>query len=200
MASRLVFGVGTNDVPGKSRACHKDPFYVAWAGMLKRCYSEKYLERYPAYRGCTVASEWLSFSAFKAWMLTQDWQGMVLDKDLAVSGNRVYGPDTCLFIPDWLNAFLSSLTPACRDLPMGVSRKKGRYRARYSRQSNPVNLGHFATPEGAHAAYRAYRLNEIKTWIDRYCKTPHPCMKVIASLKRLHEAKQALVAALPAAA
>lgn len=200
MAHRLVFGVGNNDIPGASKLTHKDPFYVAWAGMLKRCYSDKYLEKYPSYKGCSVVDEWLSFSAFKAWMLTQDWQGMVLDKDLAVAGNRVYGPDTCLFIPEWLNTLLSSLTPLRRDLPMGVSRKKGRYRARYSRQCKAVNLGHFDTPEDAHVAYRAFRVAEIRSWLDLYQAKAQPSLKVVAALQRLHEREEIYVAQLLSAA
>jgi hypothetical protein len=187
MKSRLVCGVGINDVPGYSKLRYADPFYVAWAGMLKRCYSPKYLERYPAYKGCSVAPEWLRFSSFKDWMTTQHWNGMVLDKDLLVLGNKIYGPDTCLFIPDWLNVFLSSLTPPNRELPMGVTRRGNRYRSRYSLKYKPVNLGQFDAPGKAHLAYRAYRLTVIQERLRLYMAGPNPCQLVSNALHNLYE-------------
>ena len=48
--------------------------------MLQRCYSPKNHAKNPTYIGCYVAKEWLTFSNFKAWMGSQQWQGMELDK------------------------------------------------------------------------------------------------------------------------
>ena len=93
---KLVCGVGINDagyvvmefetiiVDGKRKrkrvwAC---PYHQTWKGMLERCYSTKFQERNPTYIGCTVSKEWLVFSNFRAWMMTQDWQGKHLDKDI----------------------------------------------------------------------------------------------------------------------
>ena len=108
---RLVYGVGINDadyvvqkwetigyVNGKQKQkliwiC---PYYSAWKSMLKRCYSSKYQDKRPTYKGCSVSDEWLTFSVFKVWMEKQDWEGKQLDKDLLFEGNKIYSADTCV--------------------------------------------------------------------------------------------------------
>lgn len=184
---RLVYGVGLNDVPGGSGTHGRNPFYVAWHGMLKRCYAPKYLARYPAYEGCTVCEEWLKFSVFKAWMELQSWEGMVLDKDLLLPGNRAYGPDTCMFIPAWVNNFLANLVPKKRDLPMGVALYKGLFVARYSQKDKPIIIGRFNTAEQAHIAYSQFRLPEIRQRIARYCESDDANQVVCGALQRLYE-------------
>ena len=116
---KLVCGVGINDsdyatrkfetivVNGKQKrkliwAC---PFYQTWKSMLERCYSTKYQDKYPTYKGCSVSKEWLTFSNFRAWMMTQDWQNNQLDKDLLFEGNKVYSSETCVFVSGIVNNF-----------------------------------------------------------------------------------------------
>ena len=105
--NKLVWGVGVNDL-GYRTQVKEDvtknggkrireivflcKYYTAWIGMLKRCYSKKYLESYPTYFGTSVCSEWLSATAFKKWMEKQDWHGKCLDKDIIVPGNKLYSP------------------------------------------------------------------------------------------------------------
>ena len=36
-------------------------------------------------------------------MEKQDWEGKFIDKDLLFPGNKVYGPDTCVFVTRQLN-------------------------------------------------------------------------------------------------
>ena len=110
---KLVYGVGINDadydvaineyytndegVKGERRiwTC---PYYSRWMNMLTRCYSDKFQEGNPTYKGCYVAEEWKTFSNFKEWMVTQEWEGLELDKDILFVGNREYGPEKCVFV------------------------------------------------------------------------------------------------------
>lgn len=98
----IVFGVGINDVGrvsnNKNGANYRCPFYARWHSMITRCYSEKFQYKNPSYIGCSVCDEWLTFSNFKRWMEQQDWHGKDLDKDILVKGNRVYSPETCMFV------------------------------------------------------------------------------------------------------
>lgn len=80
------------------------PYYSRWCNMLDRCYTAT---NKPTYTNCTVCEEWLTFSNFKAWMMTQQWKGLHLDKDFLIENNQVYGPNTCLFIEAKINTFIT---------------------------------------------------------------------------------------------
>ena len=173
------YGVGVNDAdyvtaPTVNGATLCDPAYYAWAGMLKRAYCERYQEKNPTYSGVTVCKEWHSFSAFRAWWLDNYKEGFSLDKDLLVPGNREYGPDSCIYVPQWLNAFTTDSGALRGELPIGVCLNKlaGKYQ---SNCSNPItgknhNLGYFTTPEEAHEAWLDFKLSiadRLKKEMDR---------------------------------
>ena len=61
----LICGVGVNDANYATSGKRMCPFYRRWINMLERCYSEKFQEKNPTYRGCSVCEEWLTFSNFK---------------------------------------------------------------------------------------------------------------------------------------
>ena len=78
--------------------------YLTWMNMLERCYSMKSLARNTTYVGCTVVEEWHNFQNFAKWFEENYIEGYHLDKDIKVEGNKVYGPDTCLFVSKEDNA------------------------------------------------------------------------------------------------
>ena len=78
--------------------------------MLNRCYGKAYLKK-PHYGKATVCDEWLVFTNFKKWMMTQNWEGKNLDKDLRSWPNRVYSPETCAFISKRANSVLVGIDP-----------------------------------------------------------------------------------------
>lgn len=107
--NRTIYGVGINDADyqvsirdanGVEWRC---PFYKVWKNMFARCYSPAYQRNNKTYIGCTVDERWWSFMAFRGWMVEQDWEGKALDKDFMFDGNKVYGPDTCLFLHQSVN-------------------------------------------------------------------------------------------------
>lgn len=168
MRKGLLYGVGINDsdyltrrkINGKYWTC---PFYSRWASILQRGYSSKYKAKFPTYKDVTVCEEWLTFSKFKSWMEQQDWKGKVLDKDLLVRGNKVYGPDTCIFIDEKINLFLCEQSNAKRDYPNGVSLCKGKIRAKGKGPNGEyLFLGNFDTAEEAKEAWRLSKLNTAK--------------------------------------
>ena len=100
MLHPIVYGVGFTGV-GCYSASRDKKVYKTWCGMLERCYSEKSLKKRPTYVGCSVASEWHNFQNFTAWFYENyptDNKVYDLDKDIKVSGNKVYCPDACLFV------------------------------------------------------------------------------------------------------
>lgn len=137
-----------NDANYDVKGC---PFYSRWVGMLKRCYSEDSLRRDPCYQGVKVCEEWKnSFLSFRQWMEAQEWEGNQLDKDLKGDGT-LYSPETCLFIPSWVNALFPKEGES--NLPLGVSMDHGRYRATISTYNQQKFLGNYSTAEEAHSAY-----------------------------------------------
>ena len=174
---KLVFGVGVNDsdyavqrkeslgyVNGKQKqkliwAC---PYYKTWSGMIRRCYSIKTQERYPTYIGCTVTDEWKTFSVFKNWMMTQDWQDKHLDKDLLVEGNKVYSPEMCVFVTQTVNKFTTGCEASRGEFLIGVNwiTETGKFR---SQCRNPFtkkreHLGLFTSEQEAHNAWLKRKL------------------------------------------
>jgi len=130
----LVKGVGLNDadyniqIEKNNKIIWRCPFYMRWESMFERCYSLSYLKRRPTYIGCSVCPEWRYFSKFRLWMEDQKWEGLALDKDLLVKGNRVYGPNTCCFIPQNINSLFHSGKKK-NNLPEGVNlTPNGKYR------------------------------------------------------------------------
>ena len=169
-------GMGVNDsdyvtqktVNGKSVNC---PFYRTWHNMMKRCYYEKYQEIQPTYKGCSVCEEWLTFSNFKEWMEEQDWEDKQLDKDLLVKGNKIYSPETCIFISKNLNSFTLDNESKRGEFPIGVTfnKKRGNFVARCRNPFNGVSeyLGAFDTPEEAHMAWKIRKHEHALTWSSK---------------------------------
>ena len=165
---KLVYGIGVNDadyavstkIAGRQRLC---PFYQTWRNMLCRCYCPSRLEKRPSYGGCEVAKEWHLFSHFRNWMEKQPWEGWHLDKDFLTT-SRVYSPTSCLFIPQWLNSFFWRDTNRNNSRPPGFTVDAGRYyKARLGAAGKHINIGCFATPEAAHAAYVAAKTDYVRS-------------------------------------
>ena len=93
---KSVCGVGFIGF-GKHKASdmNRKPYHV-WRSMLQRCYMRS--ENHKAYWDCTVCDDWHNFQNFCDWFKSNYKDGLELDKDTLVSGNKVYGPSTCVFI------------------------------------------------------------------------------------------------------
>lgn len=151
---------GLKTVRRKTWVC---PYYSTWLHLLKRCYNEKSLRKHPSYGECFVCDDWLMFSNFKTWMETQEWEGKQLDKDLLVRGNKVYGPDTCIFVTLEVNTFIlegSEQKKRAALLPMGVTKVKGsdKFLAQISIKGVKTRIGLFVNPIEAHKAWLKVKL------------------------------------------
>ena len=195
---KLVYGVGVNDLPYRTQVyeyvtenggkrvrklvflCQ---YYSVWKSMLKRCYSEKYLESHPTYIGTSVCSEWLYASEFKKWMEKQDWSGKSLDKDIIAPGSKLYSPDTCSFVLQATNLFVTASDARRGDCPIGVSLYKptGKYQAHCNNpfSEKKEHLGLFSTPEDAHEAWRK-RKHELAQLVAATESDP----RVVEALKK----------------
>tara|TARA_R110001632_G_scaffold37039_2_gene93713 strand:+ start:7428 stop:8015 length:588 start_codon:yes stop_codon:yes gene_type:complete len=166
--TKRVYGVGINDtdytistvINGKRTLC---PFYRTWTHMLERCYCPKYQERSPTYKGCSVSKEWLIFSNFRSWMVEQNWESKQLDKDILIQNNKVYGPETCLFVTNAINNLLIDKGASRGEWPIGVcfDKRGGKYVAQCSAEGKNKNLGYYNTPKEASDAYKLFKYELI---------------------------------------
>ena len=164
-----VYGVGINDadyvvkptVNGKFVTC---PLYSKWKDMIRRCYSPKYQIKVPTYIGCTVANEWFSFMAFRSWAALQNWRGNDLDKDILKPNNKIYSPETCLFVPHSLNMILCDSRASRGKCSLGVSwnSKRKTYKARITINNKDKHLGYFKTEKEAKVVYKKAKSAELR--------------------------------------
>ena len=164
----LVWGVGYNDlgysvaesitVDGKSKQTWRCLFYFRWKEILRRA-SRDYHR--PTYAECEIAEEWINASEFKAWMESQHWEGNHLDKDILVKDNKVYGPDTCAFIPAYVNTALLLNPMKRKKLPLGVKKEGRGYRADINLSGSKLYLGNFKCQEEAHAKWQGAKIEQL---------------------------------------
>lgn len=199
--SKLVRGVGINDadypvvinatVAGKTKTLWFCPYYNAWSSMLERCYSAKFQEKNPTYIGCSVAPEWYRFSAFKAWMVGNMWEGNQLDKDLIVRGNRVYSPTTCIFVPKLINTFILDNTSTRGAYPAGVCWSESKHR--FSAQcNNPLtgergHIGYYSHAADAHIAWAKKKLDHAVSLAEKQ-SDPRVAEALVARFEAVYEA------------
>lgn len=176
----LVYGVGINDLPytkrtmedlpkvdgkRKRRLVWVCPYYQKWMSMLRRCYGNKEQILNSTYEECTVCPEWLTFSNFREWMVTQEWESLVgepslqLDKDLLVKGNKVYSPEACVFLHGKINVFITGGLEGRGTSLIGCyyNKKSGKYHAQINNAmigNITTFIGLFNTEEEAHLAWK----------------------------------------------
>lgn len=106
-----LYGVGfigkgkynSREADGKS----KNRAYCYWQRMIKRCYYQDSAD-YPMYgeKGVIVCEEWHNFQNFAKWFYEQknhSEKGYHLDKDMLITGNKIYRPEACSIIPERVN-------------------------------------------------------------------------------------------------
>lgn len=151
------------------------PQYITWHGMLKRCYDEKYQTKQPTYKGCYVCNDWLNFQNFAKWFDQNYYEikgkRMELDKDILIKDNKVYSPDTCIFVPQSINSLFIKRKASRGDLPIGVhwDKARGKYKATCEDgNGNTGNIGRYDSIEEAFAAYKVYKEQLIKSIAKEY--------------------------------
>ena len=193
MTKGVLYGKAVNDadyvvkyrdvIDGKIK--HKCcPIYSVWKDLIRRCLCQEYKDKHPAYADTICCDEWLLFSNFKSWMEQQDWEGKQLDKDLLILGNKIYSPETCVFVSQRINKFILENPQKNNPYMKGVNLvKSGKFIA-YGRTVcglKTVNLGTYTREIDAHKAWlnhKIYLLTELReeinndklyeTLLDRY--------------------------------
>lgn len=173
--TKLVSDIGIYDAGRYQSRIANDltPEYKAWAAMLQRCKPGGSIQRKrPTYIGCTVHPDFIKFQDFAEWCQTQIGfgnDGWAMDKDILIPGNKVYGPDTCVFVPLRLNQLLVIKRSNQGGLPSGVRKHSGgKYEASFSCNGTFTSLGLYRTPEDAYESYKLAKRVDIYRLADEW--------------------------------
>lgn len=172
---KKIIGVGINNSPVPATYTTngervKERWYSTWRNMVRRCYDEKRLVKFPTYRGCTVSKEWLYAETFRLWFVENYREGWHLDKDLLTPENKVYSAETCCFVPPDVNMFLTGHNAARGQYPQGVvwHKRKGKYQAGVRFSGKLQHLGLFACPLEAFNTYIESKRGLVPQLLARY--------------------------------
>lgn len=170
----LVFGKGYNTLyeiqtsyGGKHTFEHR-----TWCNMLKRCYGTTESCNNKAYWDKYVCDEWLDYKNFHSWIIEVSYreEGWQLDKDLLLKGNKIYSPDTCVFLPTRINFCLLKCDASRGDLPIGVhfDKSRSKYKATCCNEYGKQWQKRFNTKEDAFIAYKEEKERVIKVLAEGY--------------------------------
>lgn len=187
---RGTFGVGYlgygRFIPGEKRiphGCERMPhnLWRAWVRMLERCVGDRV--KNPSYEGCTFDESWVNCQSFIEWGILQKghdrlesngktWQ---LDKDILVNGNRVYSPETCVFVPNEINTHFKDVEKG-KDGYYGVNEiepkhpnaKRGWVARCCNVKKEREYLGFYDNPTDAYIAYRTRKIEVMSDLADKW--------------------------------
>lgn len=148
--------------------------------MLRRCYDEKYHERQPTYIGCQVSERFLNFQNFGEWYEENyyeiEGEIMCLDKDILIKHNKLYSPETCIYVPQTINNLFVKCDKLRGESVIGTTPHHGKYMVRCqminpkTSKSKNEYLGYYETQEKAFEVYKYYKEKNIKMVADYFRK------------------------------
>lgn len=170
-----IAGFGINDLKRQSFKGHL-VYHQKWVSMIKRAYCPIFKSINSAYDEATVCDEWRLYSNFLEWSLKWDNVGeLELDKDFIGCGSNIYSPETCMYIPKYLNTLLVS----CMKPPTFTWKERlSKYEVVVSKRTLGLGTtgayeGVYSTLEGATKAYWTAKQKLIKDVLNiRYKKDP----------------------------
>jgi hypothetical protein len=162
--------------------------YRFWKSMMSRCYNPYYINKELTYKDCFVCEEWHCFQNFAKWYEENYYEilneKMDLDKDILFKGNKIYSPQTCIFVPKRINNLFTKGDKTRGEYPIGVYLQKATLKNRRKEdvlvaQCCTVNkdgkrkqkyLGSFPInrPFQAFYSYKVFKEQYIKQIADEY--------------------------------
>lgn len=100
---------------------------------------------------------------------------MHLDKDILVKGNKIYSPNTCVFVNRTINNLFTKSNDIRGELPIGVNKTlNNKYISQISlynfedKKKHKITLGRFKTVIEAFNIYKQAKEDNIKRVADYY--------------------------------
>lgn len=167
-----VYNIGCIGI-GKYNAY--SPIYKIWCGILERCYDESKRWKHITYKDCTICEEWHNFQNFAKWYEENYYEcngeEMALDKDILIKGNKIYSPQTCIFVPKRINTLFTKRQNDRGELPIGLHiNNNNKIVARCNTLNERKYLGSFSLnePFKAFTCYKNFKEKYIKEVADEY--------------------------------
>lgn len=189
----IVCGVGykgqgeySSHVNGVANKC-----YETWRGMLTRAYSIDYQKKHSTYMYCTVCEEWHNYQNFAKWYdenyYEVNGEQMCLDKDILVKGNKVYSPETCVFVPQRINKLSLKHDSKRGSAPLGCYYREDCNKYEVYCQTGTKkrnNLGMYDSDKEAFQVYKTFKEQYIKQVAEEYKnKIPQELYEAMYSYK-----------------
>ena len=168
--NNLIFNWGINnanynvswyDYSSGGKVKKRCPLYMDWYDIVRRGNSALLKSRCPTYADCSVSEDWRYFMDYREWVLNvqpnKQWSKCTPDKDLLLTGNKVYSPETVVYIDTHVNTFLLNSTGSRGECMLGVSRVRGKFAAQCNNPFSDIarHLGYFDSELEAHKAWQA---------------------------------------------
>lgn len=134
-----------------------------WYSMLTRCYGSRYLR---TYKDCTVHPDWHNFQNFAKWYEENYIENYHLDKDILVPGNKVYGPDTCCFVPVIINCQFRESRKT--KYGKGIVKRGNVFQVYLGKNNTPTYVGSSLCIDEASNIYNNARNKYLSELADRY--------------------------------
>lgn len=166
----MIYGIGVNDVDEPTADLVDGKYkvrteYNLWKNMIKRVSKGG-----NTYSDCMVCEEWKLFSRFRSWYFENYREGLALDKDLLIAGNKEYSPVACAFVPKELNNLFLIAAKSRGLYPIGVWKdsRSDSYQSEIVCMGERVRLGSYKTPQEAHRAWQSAKITSILRRLDWY--------------------------------
>ena len=165
-------GIGKHVVSIDGRQIKK---YRTWRNMIRRCVNPKKGTESRSYCNSIIDGVWHDYQNFGDWYDNNFYEvgneKMCLDKDILFKGNKIYSPETCVFVIDRINKLFTKSKFARGDFPIGVCMDGNSIIAQCKNSligESQVRLGAFQSIESAFQAYKEYKETHIKEIADLY--------------------------------
>jgi len=129
--------------------------------------------------------------AFRVWYLEQASKpGEQLDKDYLGDG-KLYSPETCCFVPCWLNSLFNDCGTKRGKWPQGVTyfKRHGKFQVRLWRKGKRIFLGYFDTPGEASVAYLEAKAAYVEDLLAEFPQPYHIATAVRRKMTELIESE-----------
>ena len=165
--SKTVYGIGYLGFGSYKSTSNA---YYRWRKIFERCYDKNFLNKNTSYLGCSVHPDWHNFQNFAEWYCKNNIKGWQIDKDILFKGNKIYGQDTCCFVPMQINNLFTKSNSIRGKYYIGVSyiEKTNKYYSSIKINSKKIDLGRYDSNEEAYEVYKKNKEAHIKVKANEF--------------------------------